>query len=149
VLRYLDIRVAQCSKDTPLRVKYDLKNVETRIVAGKDGGKPEGQIPVDKAAIIYNSKTKKWESGVEYKDMGDGTYDYVKTSDLKSYSKLANQEYIYGKWHSGQPATVADIMYATAFQYEWANKDSENDKYYDAAYASQYQSILPMSKELC
>lgn len=37
-------------------------------------------------------------------------------------------------------------MYATAFAYEWANKDSEDDKYYDAAYASQYQAYLPVSK---
>ena len=135
------------AKDTPLRVKYDLKNVETKIAAGKEGEPPVGLIPVDKAAVIFNSKTKKWESGVEYKDVtGEGTYDYVKNNDLKSYSKLANQQYIYGKWHSGQPITVADIMYATAFAYEWANKDSEDDKYYDAAYASQYQAYLPVSK---
>jgi len=37
-------------------------------------------------------------------------------------------------------------MYATAFAYEWANKDSDDDKYYDEAYASQYQSSLPISK---
>jgi len=133
------------AKDTPLRVKYDLKNVETKVVAGKDG-KPEGTIAVDPAAMIFNSKTKKWETGVEYKDVGDGNYDYVKNAALKSYSKLSGLEYIYGKWHDGQPVTLADIMYATAFAYEWANKDSDDDKYYDEAYASQYQSSLPISK---
>lgn len=55
------------AKDTPLRVKYDLKNVETKIAAGKEGEPPVGLIPVDKA-WFSNSKTKKWESGVEYKD---------------------------------------------------------------------------------
>ena len=133
------------AKDTPLRVKYDLKNVETKVVAGKDG-KPEGTIAVDSASMIFNSKTKKWETGVEYKDVGDGTYDYIKNTALKSYSKLSGLEYIYGKWHDGQPVTLADIMYATAFAYEWANKDSDDDKYYDEAYASQYQSSLPISK---
>ncbi|MCE1206724.1 MAG: ABC transporter substrate-binding protein [Spirochaetia bacterium] len=133
------------AKDTPLRVKYDLKNVETKVVAGKDG-KPEGTIAVDPAAMIFNSKTKKWETGVEYKDVGNGKYDYVKNAALKSYSKLSNLEYIYGKWHDGQPVTLADIMYATAFAYEWANKDGDGDKYFDEAYASQYQSSLPISK---
>ncbi len=133
------------AKDTPLRVKYDLKKVETKVVAGKDG-KPEGQIPVDPAALIYNSKTKKWETGLEYKDVGDGKYDYVKNNAMKAYSKLSDLQYIYGKWHSGEAVTLADIMYATAFAYEWANKDSENDPYYDEAYASQYQSSLPISK---
>lgn len=134
------------AKDTPLRVKYDLKNVETKLAAGKEGEPPVGLIDVDKAALIYNSKTKKWETGVEYKDVGDGKYDYVKNAAIKSYSKLGDQQYIYGKWHSGQPVTLADIMYATAFAYEWANKDSDDDKYYDEAYASQYQSSLPISK---
>ncbi|GAB6277076.1 MAG: ABC transporter substrate-binding protein [Rectinema sp.] len=134
------------AKDTPLRVKYDLKNVETKVTAGKEGEPPTGLIDVDKAAFIFNSKTKKWETGVEYKNVGDGTYDYVKNSAMKAYSKLSNLQYIYGKWHDGQPVTIADIMYAIAFAYEWANKDGDGDKYYDEAYASQYQSTLPVSK---
>ncbi len=134
------------AKDTPLRVKYDLKNVETKVAAGKEGEPPTGLIDVDKAALIFNSKTQKWETGVEYKDVGDGTYDYVKNSAMKAYSKLSGVQYIYGKWHDGQPVTIADIMYAIAFTYEWANKDGDGDKYYDEAYASQYQSSLPVSK---
>ena len=134
------------AKDTPLRVKYDLKNLETKVAPGKEGEPPVGLIDVDKSALIFNSKTKKWETGVEYKDMGNGTFDYVKNNAIKSYSKFSNIQYIYGKWHSGQPVTVADIMYATAFAYEWANKDSDDDKYYDEAYAAQYQSTLSISK---
>lgn len=133
------------AKDTPLRVKYDLNKVETKLVPGKDG-MPIGTIAVDPAAIIFNSKTKKWETGVEYKDIGGGVYDYVKNNAIKSYTKLADQQYIYGKWHSGAPITIADIMYATAFPYEWANKDGEGDKCYDEAYAAQYQSTLPIAK---
>jgi len=85
------------------------------VAAGKEGEPPVGLIDVDKSALIFNSKTKKWETGVEYRDMGDGTFDYVKNNAIKSYSKLSNIQYIYGKWHSGQPVTIADIMYATAF----------------------------------
>ncbi len=134
------------AKDTPLRVKWDLKNLETKVAAGKEGEAPVGLIDVDKSAFIFNSKTKQWETGVEYKDVGGGTYDYVKNSALKAYSKLSNEQYIYGKWHSGQPVTVADIMYATAFTYEWANQDSGDDKYFDEAYAAQYQALLPITK---
>ncbi len=134
------------AKDTPMRIKYDLKKVETKVTAGKAGEPPVGLIDVDKGALIFNSKTKKWETGIEFKDVGEGVFDYVKNSAIKAYSKLSNQQYIYGKWHSGQPVTLADIMYATAFAYEWANKDSPDDKYYDEAYASQYQSMLPISK---
>lgn len=133
------------AKDTPLRVTYSLKNVETKLKAG-EGGKPEGLIPVDSTAVIFNSKTKKWESGTEFKDMGEGKYDYVKNSDMKSYTKLGDLRYVYGKWHSGAPITVADIMYATAFPYEWANKDGAGDKYYDESYAAQYQATLPIMK---
>lgn len=133
------------AKDTPLRVTYSLKNVETKLKAG-EGGKPEGLIPVDSTAVIFNSKTKKWESGTEFKDMGEGKYDYVKSSAMKSYTKLSDLRYVYGKWHSGAPITVADIMYATAFPYEWANKDGNDDKYYDESYAAQYQATLPIMK---
>ncbi|HOK00006.1 MAG TPA: ABC transporter substrate-binding protein [Termitinemataceae bacterium] len=133
------------AKDTPLRVKYDLKKLETKIRAGKDG-KPEGLIPVDPTAIMYNSRTKKWESGIVYKEVEPGKYDYVKETKPTTYSKLSDVEYIYGKWHSGQPVTIADIMYASAFVAEWANKDGENDPYYDEALAAQYQPAIATSK---
>ncbi|MCX7656770.1 MAG: hypothetical protein N2Z76_09625 [Treponemataceae bacterium] len=133
------------AKDTPLRVKYDLKKLETKVQAGKDG-KPEGLIPVDPAAIMYNSRTKKWENGIVYKEVATGTYDYVKEAKPTAYSKLSDVEYIYGKWHSGQPVTIADIMYASAFVAEWANKDGDNDPYYDEAFAAQYQPALAASK---
>ena len=130
--------------DTPLRVKWDEKKVLTKVETGPDGNLI-GKIEVPKEATIFNSKTKQWESGIEYKDVGDGKYDYVKNDHITSYSE-ATSTYIYGKWHSGQPVTMADLMYATAFIYEWANKDSEDDRYYDEAYASQYQALLPITK---
>jgi len=134
------------AKDTPLAVKWDLSKAVSKVAADKDGdGQPEGLIPVDKAATIYNSKTKKWESGVEYKLVGD-KYEYVKaTAPIMAYSQ--NEiTYKYGKWHSGVPVTLADLQYATAFQYEWCNKDSENDKLYDEAFASNLQPTLAVNK---
>lgn len=131
--------------DTALRAKWDPKKVETKVIAGKDG-KPEGTIAVDPAAMIFNSKTKKWVTGVEYKNVdGKGTMDYVENKALKAYTK-ATTSYVYGKWHSGAPVSIADLMYATYFTYEWANKDSEDDKYYSESYGSQYQSSLPIVK---
>ncbi len=75
--------------DTPLRVKWDEKKVITKVAAGPEG-KPVGQIAVPKDAIIYNSKTKKWESGIEYKDVGDGKYDYVKGTSKNSLKNMIN-----------------------------------------------------------
>jgi peptide/nickel transport system substrate-binding protein len=133
------------AKASPWRAVWNPSKSETKIAPNPKGGAPIGLIPVDKKAIIYNSKTKRWESGVEYKDVGDGVYDYVKSDDIKSYSKNV-VTYIYGKWHSGQSVTLADLMYATAFQAEWANKDSDGDKMYDAAFSSRLQPTLSTQK---
>ncbi|MBL8966121.1 MAG: ABC transporter substrate-binding protein, partial [Spirochaetaceae bacterium] len=133
------------AKDTPLAVKWDLAKAVTKVAPDKNGdGMPEGLIPVDKAATIYNSSTKKWESGVEYKLVGD-KYQYVKSPAIVSYSQNVIT-YNYGKWHSGAPVTLADLQYSTAFQYEWANKDSADDKLFDEAYASNIQPTLTVSK---
>ncbi|MCX7024989.1 MAG: ABC transporter substrate-binding protein [Spirochaetes bacterium] len=132
--------------DTPLRVKWDLTNVETKIQPDANGdGKPDGLIAVDPESITYNSRTKAWEKGLEYKDVGEGKFDYVKNDKIMAYSK-ATMSYLYGKWHSGQPITLADVMYASAFAMEWANKDGEGDKMYDETYASQFQPLLATSK---
>ena len=149
--------IARCVVDTstyespnaaaasPWRAQWDLKKLETKIAPDPKGGKPIGLLPVDPKAIIYNSKTKQWESGVEYKDLGNGVFDYVKNGAMVSYSKNVCT-YVYGKWHTGQAVTMADLMYATAFNYEWATKDGDNDKFYDAAYSSNVQTTLATQK---
>jgi len=150
------------AKYIPLRASYDLKNLTTQIKAGdlKEqiasklipptslSAKPVGLIPVPKEAIIYDSMKKAWVSGVEYKAV---TYDaatptYVPNTGIVAYTKLSGVKYNGGKWHDGNPIGVMDIMYAAAFQYEWANKDGPNDKMYDESFASQYQSSLPITK---
>jgi peptide/nickel transport system substrate-binding protein len=132
------------AKDTALRVKWDLKSIQTKIAPGGANQPPVGKIAVAKDAVIYNSNTKKWESGVEYL-MKDGKPSYVKNDNIVTYTQ-EKTNYLYAKWHSGVMQDVSDIMYATAFQYDWATKDGEGDKNFDEAYASQYQSTLAVSK---
>jgi peptide/nickel transport system substrate-binding protein len=126
---------------SPFRAQWDLAKLESKLTANPSGGKPIGQIAVDPKAVIYNSKTKQWESGLEYKDVGKGVYDYATNPGLKSTTKNV-QTYVYGKWHDGQDVNLADLMYAAAFHYEWSNKDSADDKYYDESYSSNVATIL-------
>jgi peptide/nickel transport system substrate-binding protein len=137
------------AKYTALRVSFNPKNLSSKLEADPKGGKPLGLIPVPSNAVIFNAKTGNWESGVEYKDVSkdqSGQMDFVKNSHLTSYSKLTGIKYLPSKWHDGSQIGVADIMYATAFQYKWANKIGANDKEYDEGYASSYQSTLPSMK---
>ncbi|MGV8075501.1 MAG: ABC transporter substrate-binding protein [Syntrophobacteraceae bacterium] len=142
------------SFDTPnsgrvamLRATWDLGEVRTKIApAGEGDGKPQGLVPVPANALIYNSKSKRWESGIEYKQVGT-KYDYVENNSITSYSS-ASAAYLYGNWHSGVPIVKADIMYGMAFQYEWANEDGKDDKYYNAAFAARSRPGLLTTKGL-
>lgn len=100
--------------DTPLRVEW--KDVETQVKRGEAG--LEGQIAVPETALLYSSATKKWEPvGKGKTSFSKGTYTYK-----------------FGKWHTGRPIGVADLLYATAFSFEWMSKDGANDKYYERTY---------------
>ena len=132
------------ASDTQFRTKWNPKNVQTKVTASKTGGAPDGQIPVPATALIYDSGKQQWVSGEQYV-VKDGKASFVPASNLKAYTS-ATTSYIYGNWHSGQPMTIADLMYATAFVYDWATKDGPNDKNFEEGFASQYQSSLPISK---
>jgi peptide/nickel transport system substrate-binding protein len=134
------------AKPVALRVKYDLKNVDTQIKANPKGGKPLGLIPVDKSAVIYDSSKKAWVSGVEYIAGPDGKNVYSANPAIVSYSKLANASYVGGTWHDGNKIDLSDTMYAIAFQYEWANKDGADDKLFDESLSAQWSSLLPVTK---
>lgn len=116
--------------DTPLRTKYDLKSI--KIAEKLDGDKIVGLLPVPATAIKYDSATKTWKpvgAGVTARGMGTGSYSG-------------------GKWHNGQAITFADVMYASAFAYEWATEDGTGDKFYDASYSAQYVPALEPVKGL-
>jgi len=132
------------AKDTMLRVKWSPKSLQTKIVSGGAGKAPLGQIPVPSTALIYDSAKQQWVSGEEYV-IKDGKGSYTAAPAKKAYSKVT-ASYIPGKWHSGQPITTADIMYANAFQFDWSTKDGADDKNYEDGYASQYQSSLETLK---
>ena len=99
--------------------RADWKDVRTSVKYDK-AGKLVGEIPVPPEAIMYDSASKSW------KKVGPG---------ITAFSK-GTYTYKLGKWHSGQPMTVADVMYPTAFRIEWMNKDGDADKYYDKAFDS-------------
>lgn len=127
--------------DTPLRVTW--KNVDTKIA--REGDNVVGQIPVSPKAVIWNTNTKKWETGTTYVQDGD-KYKYVTgQTGLKAYS-TGTYTYKLGKWHNGQTMTLADLMYASAFAYDWSIKSGDNDKEYDSSYATQAEPALPIFK---
>ncbi len=106
--------------DTPNRAVW--KDVQTKFHPVTKDGKDalEGDIPVPENAILFNSANDTWEK------VGPG---------ITSYSK-ATYTYKWGKMHNGRPISIADIMYAQAFIYEWMTKDGDADKQYDSSYAS-------------
>ena len=127
--------------DTPLRVTW--KNVDTKMA--KEGDAIVGQIPVSPKAVIWNTNTKKWESGTTFVQDGE-KYKYVTgQSGLKAYS-TGTYTYKLGKWHNGQPMTIADLMYASAFAYDWSTKSGDADKEYDSSYATQAEPTLINTK---
>jgi len=83
-------------------------------------------ITVPSTAVIYNSTTDQW--------VAVHTGEPAKAK-ITYNCKLSN-------WHDGEPMSIADVKYIIAFYYEWANKDSENDPYYDDKLASRMQSTL-------
>jgi peptide/nickel transport system substrate-binding protein len=122
------------ARDTPWRASWS--KVDTQI--GKEGDKLVGKIAVPANAILYNSNTKKWETGIEYVQDGDN-YVYKKVSNQKAFS-TSTATYKHSKWHNGRMGGIEDVLYATAFAYDWSNIDGPGDKTYEASYASSAQA---------
>jgi len=49
-------------------------------------------------------------------------------------------------WHNGMPMTMEDLRYHIAHVYEWAYKDSDDDKFYNANYGSAASETLDRIK---
>ncbi len=117
--------------DTPWRVSW--KEVETKVTQGKDKDGKEalvGEIPVPEDAILYDSGAKAW------KKAGPGIFSFSR----------ATYAYKWGKWHTGRPITIADLMYTQAFIVELMTRDGPDDKYYDSAYESAYRPVQEIFK---
>ncbi len=107
------------AESAPWRVEWNINKVQTKVTKDKDGNLI-GQIPVPANALIYDSATKKW------KQVGSGVTAF----------STGTYKFKYAKYHNGQMQSLADILYSIAFSYEWANKDGDDDKYYDEAFSS-------------
>jgi peptide/nickel transport system substrate-binding protein len=111
------------------RRRADLTNNVSKPVFNEDGTMT-GEINVDPKAIKYNPYTNKFEK------VGSGH----KAALASSY------KVDMGKWHHGRKITVADYLYASAFTYEWATKESDKDLRYDKPYGDYWEPNLKMEK---
>ena len=109
------------AEDAPLRASWSdvLTKVSMKANATSQPGM-EGEIPVPADAIVYDPRAAAWTP------VGPG---------VTSYSR-ATYTYKWGRWHTGIPIGIADIMYAQAFTWKWITKVSDKDRYYDAGYES-------------
>jgi peptide/nickel transport system substrate-binding protein len=116
------------ARDTPLRTVYDIGSIE--FEAKLSGDTIVGGIGVPDSAVKYDSTSKTW------KQVGPGV-----TAWSKGTGRL-----LPGTWHNGIEIGTDDVMYAGAFAEEWANKDGDDDKFFDAPYAAQYKPALAVGK---
>ncbi|MCK7480068.1 MAG: hypothetical protein M0C28_24415 [Candidatus Moduliflexus flocculans] len=112
-----------------LRAAYDLKKTQTKVVAGKDGA-PAGQVAVPENAVMFDTASKTWRK--------------VKPG-LTAFT-AGTSGYLWGKWHHGADISFADMMYGTAFNYDWSFQDGEGDKYFDPSLGSIYAELLKLNK---
>ncbi len=110
---------------------------------------PRGSIPVPPEAVIWDSRTQKWESGINYVDAkGDGSsYDYVKVAAGRNLAwSQATFTFKFGRWHDGRAIGIDDYRYAIARPYDLCVRKGEDDKVYEASYAGAVNPGLPRIK---
>lgn len=89
-----------------------------------------GRIAVPPEAIIYDSGENAW------KPVGEGV----------TAMSTATYGFRFSKFHHGRKIGIADLLYADAFEVEWATQDGDDDKYYDAAYDSGHSPSMETDK---
>jgi len=67
---------------------------------------------------------------------------WLQVGEGKKSISMATYEFKFGKLHHGQPISVVDLLYAQAFQMEWASKEGDDDLQYEQAYSSSLKSGL-------
>jgi peptide/nickel transport system substrate-binding protein len=104
-------------EQTEMRANFS--DVDTKV--SREGDEIVGHIQVPADAVKYDPVSDTWKTvGEGVTSMSKSTYDFVFTN-----------------WHDGTPMKMADLLYFEAFIAEWSSKDDENDKEYEAAYASK------------
>ncbi len=126
----------------PMELRASYKGLDTKLDA--DGN---GAIPVPKTAVLWNAKTQKWESGLNYKDIKDdgSTFDYVAAPKNLAKS-TATFTFKFGAWHHGRAVDINDYRYALAIPYDLSVKKGDNDKVYEEEYAGAVNPNLPRNK---
>jgi peptide/nickel transport system substrate-binding protein len=115
--------------DTPFSSTYDPASLRTAPQIQEDGSMG-GTIQVPATAVLWSPETNTWKavgSGVTAAASGTGSI-------------------VPAKWQHGEDISIVDVRYAMAFAKKWATKLSENDKFYDSAFASFYEEDLKTQK---
>jgi peptide/nickel transport system substrate-binding protein len=110
---------------------------------------PRGSIPVPAEAVLWNARTQKWESGINYVDVrNDGSrYDYVKVAPDRNLAwSRATFTFKFGRWHDGRAMGIDDYRYAIARPYDLCVRKGKDDKVYEDSYASAVNPGLPRVK---
>ena len=80
----------------------DIRNKATVVTAG-----PGGTLPVADTTVVFNTATNTW--------------DIVPATELAT-SKVT-LDMVFGNWHTGEPITMADVMYAASNGYRRTDGD--------------------------
>jgi peptide/nickel transport system substrate-binding protein len=109
------------AEDAPLRASWHDALTKISVETNDNGQRAlHGDVPVPADAVIYDPKESEWVP------VGPG---------VGAFSR-ATYTYKWGKWHTGIPIGIADIMYAQAFIWTWIDKTGDKDRYYDPGYES-------------
>jgi len=129
----------------PMQIRASYSALKTDFAL--EGDKLVGKIAVPATAVLWNAKTQKWESGINYVDLKeDGTvFDYQKPAKNTAIS-TAKFTFKYGSWHHGRKVDQNDYRYALAFPYDISIKKGDNDKVYEDEYAGAVNPNLPRNK---
>jgi peptide/nickel transport system substrate-binding protein len=101
-----------------IEMRANYSDVVTEV--SREGDAIVGHLPVPAKAVKFDPVTDKWAPvGEGVTCMSQATFDFVFTN-----------------WHDGTPMTLNDLLYFEAFRAEWSSQNDDNDKEYEAAYAS-------------
>ncbi|MEI8096211.1 MAG: ABC transporter substrate-binding protein [Spirochaetales bacterium] len=125
----------------PMELRATYKGLDTKLAA--DG--VSGAIKVPATAVLWNAKTQKWESGLNYVDVKkDGSeFDYVAAPNNTAIS-TATFTFKFGAWHHGRAVDINDYRYALSIPYDLSNKAT--GKVYEEEYAGAVNPNLPRNK---
>jgi len=101
---------------------------------------PYGKIAVPATSIAWDPVAKVW-GPVSMKDPIDPAITRTAGKDLFVTTSSINN-YKYSKWHNGVMSDLSDVMYATAFSYDWSYQNGPADKAYDEDFASYMEPTM-------